>query len=90
MYSRQGELIQSSAIILVWLIYFPVVHLKKGDTFYIGSDGANYVRSNISDVEKCLIFISNHIPLDPYQIDLVYKTPYLYIYSPATVILFLY
>ena len=54
---KAGELIQ----FLVWFIYFPVVHLKKGDTFYEGSDGANYVPSNISDVEKCQIFMYTRI-----------------------------
>ena len=43
------------------IYFFPVVHLKKGDTFYEGSDGANYVPSNISDVEKCQIFMYTRI-----------------------------
>ena len=58
---HKNELIQSSAIILVWLIYFSVVHLKKENTFYCGSDGANYVPSTISDVEKCLIYMYTRI-----------------------------
>lgn len=42
---------------IVDFIYFSVVHLLKGDTFFKGSDGANYVPSNMRDVENCLNFM---------------------------------